>query len=67
MTEKKRIVYDIIRQLSIETGEVERTVICSEAEKHGINFVEVDEILGSLLRNGDVYIPRSTTIYKPVE
>jgi DNA replicative helicase MCM subunit Mcm2 (Cdc46/Mcm family) len=67
MTEKKRIVYDIIRQLSIETGEVERTAICSEAEKHGINLLEVDGILGSLLRNGDVYIPRSTTIYKPVE
>ena len=67
MTEKKRIVYDIIRQLSIETGEVERTAICSEAEKHGIHLLEVEEILGSLLRNGDVYIPRSTTIYKPVE
>jgi len=67
MTEKKRIVYDIIRQLSIETGEVERTAICSEAEKHGINLLEVEEILGSLLRNGDVYIPRSTAIYKPVE
>ena len=67
MTKKKKIVYDIIKRLSIETGEVERTAICSEAEKRGIDFGELEEILGSLLRNGDVYIPRSTTIYKPVE
>lgn len=64
---KRKVVYDIIKQLSIETGEVERMAICSEAQKHGIDFTEVEGILGSLLRNGDVYIPHSTTIYKPVE
>jgi len=64
--DKIKTVRRIIKEISAEKGEASHAEVLEEAKAKGINPEDLEELLNTLKREGDIYSPKHG-LYKPAE